>query len=204
MVDPGIVIAVTGVGAENIISSLVAGTNFGTVLIWAIVFGAFLKFVLTEVIGRWYMASGETILKGWHMLGRSTTWYFLIYLFVVTYVFGAAVTSTAALGVLPVSVWAVLHGLLGFVDRGYRLLRTLRADNEGSCGDKVRGDHTDRHPGHGLRWERSHLASSPGYRRADLSTRWLLSEGSAARSRSLRTRTGCASVAGGVSIEMVL
>ncbi len=104
------------------ISSLVAGTDFGTVLIWAIVFGAFLKFFLTEGIGRWYMASGETILKGWHMLGRGATWYFLIYLFIVTFVFGAAVTSTAALGVdamfpnvMPVSAWAALHGILGFV-----------------------------------------------------------------------------------------
>jgi len=104
------------------ISSLVAGTNFGTVLIWAIVIGAFLKFTLTEGIGRWYMASGETILKGWHMLGRGATWYFLIYLFIVTFVFGAAVTSTAALGldamfpdVLPIWVWAALQGVAGFV-----------------------------------------------------------------------------------------
>jgi hypothetical protein len=80
-----------------------------------------LKFTLTEGIGRWYMASGETILKGWHMLGRAATWYFLVYLFVVTFVFGAAVTSTAALGVdamfpnlLPVWAWAALHGVLGF------------------------------------------------------------------------------------------
>jgi hypothetical protein len=83
------------------ISSLVAGTNFGTVLIWAIVIGAFLKFTLTEGIGRWYMASGETILKGWHMLGRGATWYFLVYLFIVTFVFGepvALVIVCAALG----------------------------------------------------------------------------------------------------------
>jgi hypothetical protein len=118
----GIVIAVSGVGAGDMISSLVAGTDFGTVLIWAIVVGAFLKFVLTEGIGRWYMASGETILKGWHMLGRGATWYFLVCLFIVTFVFGAAVTSTAALGVdamfpnmLPVWAWAALHAILGFV-----------------------------------------------------------------------------------------
>ena len=122
LVGPGIVIAVTGVGAGDMISSLVAGTNYGTVLIWAIVIGAFLKFALTEGIGRWYMASGETILKGWHMLGRGATWYFLVYLLIVTFVFGAAVTSTAALGVaamfpnvLPVWAWAALHAILGFV-----------------------------------------------------------------------------------------
>ncbi len=122
LVGPGIVIAVTGVGAGDMISSLVAGTTFGTVLIWAIIVGAFLKFVLTEGIGRWYMASGETILKGWHMLGRGATGYFLVYLFIVTFVFGAAVTSTAALGVdamfpnvLSIWAWAALHGVLGFV-----------------------------------------------------------------------------------------
>jgi Mn2+/Fe2+ NRAMP family transporter len=122
LVGPGIVIAVTGVGAGDMISSLVAGASFGTILIWAIVVGALLKFALTEGIGRWYMASGETILKGWHMLGRGATWYFLVYLFVVTFVFGAAVTSTAALGVaamfpdlLPIWAWAALHGILGFV-----------------------------------------------------------------------------------------
>jgi Mn2+/Fe2+ NRAMP family transporter len=122
LVGPGIVIAVTGVGAGDMISSLVAGTDFGTVLIWAILIGAFLKFVLTEGIGRWYMASGETILRGWHMLGRGATWYFHLYLFIVTFVFGAAVTSTAALGVdamfpnlLRVWAWAALPGILGFV-----------------------------------------------------------------------------------------
>lgn len=63
-VGPGIVIAVTGVGAGDMVSSLVAGTDFGMVLIWAVVFGALLKWFLTEGIGRWYMASGETMLQG--------------------------------------------------------------------------------------------------------------------------------------------
>ena len=69
-VGPGIVIAVTGVGAGDMVSSLVAGTDFGMVLIWAVVFGALLKWFLTEGIGRWYMASGQTMLQGWHALGR--------------------------------------------------------------------------------------------------------------------------------------
>jgi Mn2+/Fe2+ NRAMP family transporter len=69
-VGPGIVIAVTGVGAGDMVSSLVAGTDFGMTLIWAVVLGALLKYFLTESIGRWYMASGQTILQGWHSLGR--------------------------------------------------------------------------------------------------------------------------------------
>ncbi len=68
-VGPGIVVAVTGVGAGDMITSLVAGTEFGTALMWAIVIGALLKYFLTEGIGRWYMASGQTILQGWHSIG---------------------------------------------------------------------------------------------------------------------------------------
>src|SRR3712207_1189234 len=74
-VGPGIVIAVTGVGAGDMVSSLVAGTDFGMVLIWAVILGALLKYFLTEGIGRWYMASRQTILQGWHSLGRVAIWF---------------------------------------------------------------------------------------------------------------------------------
>jgi Natural resistance-associated macrophage protein len=104
------------------VSSLVAGTDFGMVLIRAVVLGALLKYFLTEGIGRWYMASGKTILQGWRSLGRVAIWYFVVYLFVVTFVFGAAVTSTAALAtdaafpdLLPMWAWAALHGVAAFV-----------------------------------------------------------------------------------------
>jgi Mn2+/Fe2+ NRAMP family transporter len=106
---PGIVIAVTGVGAGDMVSSLVARAGFGMVLLWAVVLGAILKYFLTEGIGRWYMASGHII------------WYFVVYLFIVTFIFGAAVTSTAALavdaafpGVLPLWAWAALHSVAAF------------------------------------------------------------------------------------------
>lgn len=103
------------------VSSLVAGTDFGMVLLWAVVLGAILKYFLTEGIGRWYMASGQTILQGWRSLGRWAIWYFVIYLFIVTFVFGAAVASTAALavdaafpGVHPLWAWAALHSVAAF------------------------------------------------------------------------------------------
>ena len=39
LVGPGLVVAATGVGAGDMVSSLTAGTEYGTVLIWAIVLG---------------------------------------------------------------------------------------------------------------------------------------------------------------------
>ncbi|MGI9049722.1 MAG: Nramp family divalent metal transporter [Rubrobacteraceae bacterium] len=122
LVGPGLVIAATGVGAGDLISSLVAGTRFGTAFIWAIIIGALIKFSLVEGLGRLYMATGQTILQGWHSLGRPASGYFVVYLFLVTFVFGAAVNSAAALGVdamfpnvLPIWAWAVIHAVFGLV-----------------------------------------------------------------------------------------
>lgn len=123
VVGPGLVMAATGVGAGDMVSSLAAGTSFGTTLLWAILAGVLIKFTLTEGIGRWYMASGQTIVEGWHSLGRLASGYFVVYLLLATFVFGAAGPSASALavtamfpGVLPLWAWAVIHGFVfGFV-----------------------------------------------------------------------------------------
>lgn len=121
LVGPGLVMAATGVGAGDMVTSLVAGTRFGTALIWAVVVGAAIKLSLVEGMGRWYMATGETIIEGWHSIGRWASGYFVVYLVLVTFFFGAAVTSATALaaaamfpGVLPVWGWALIHGVAGF------------------------------------------------------------------------------------------
>jgi Mn2+/Fe2+ NRAMP family transporter len=119
---PGLVVAATGVGAGDMVSSLSAGTQFGTTLVWVIVLGALLKYVLTEGMGRWYMATGTTIIEGWKSLGLWASLYFGTYLLIVTFMFGAAGASAPALattamfpGVMPLWAWAVLHGVAGFV-----------------------------------------------------------------------------------------
>ena len=67
------------------------------------------------------MASGTTILEGWYSLGRIVRGYFVVYLFLLTFVFGAAVTSacglamSAMIGLLPVWAWAVIHGVVGML-----------------------------------------------------------------------------------------
>ena len=87
-----------------------------------IVIGALLKYFLTEGIGRWYMASGQTILQGWHSIGWWASGYFVVYLLIATFVFGAAISSTCALAigamfpdVMPLWAWAVLHAVAAFL-----------------------------------------------------------------------------------------
>lgn len=122
IVGPGLIIAATGVGAGDMVTSLVAGTRFGTVFIWAIILGALIKFSLVEGMGRWYMATGRTIVQGWHSISRFASGYFAVYLFLVMFFYGAAITSASALavnamfpGILPVWGWAVIHGVAGFL-----------------------------------------------------------------------------------------
>lgn len=57
--------AVSGIGASDIISATVGGATYGTTLLWALVLGAFFKFVLTEGLARWQLATGTTLLQGW-------------------------------------------------------------------------------------------------------------------------------------------
>ena len=122
LMGPGLVLAAGGVGAGDLVTSLVAGTRFGTTLIWVIVLGALIKLSLVEGLGRWYMATGTTILEGWHSISRWASGYFVVYLCLVIFFYGAAVTSAAALaaaamfpGVLPIWGWAVIHGVAGFI-----------------------------------------------------------------------------------------
>ena len=109
LIGPGLVVAAPGVGAGDMVSSLTAGTEFGTILIWAVILGAVLKFALTEGLGRWYMATRTTILEGWHSMGWWASIYFMVYLALVTFFFGAAAPSAS-----PLAMDAMFPGLMPF------------------------------------------------------------------------------------------
>jgi Mn2+/Fe2+ NRAMP family transporter len=120
-VGPGLVVAATGVGAADMVATLVAGSRFGYGLLWAVVLGVILKIILVEGVGRFTLATGKTIFEGWRSLGRWTTWYFGPYIMIWGFVYGATAMSSAALPlaavfpVLPLWAWAIIMGLLGFV-----------------------------------------------------------------------------------------
>ena len=65
LAGPGLVVAATGIGSGDVVSATVGGARYGVVLLWAIVAGAFFKFVLSEGIARWQLATGKTALEGW-------------------------------------------------------------------------------------------------------------------------------------------
>ena len=62
---PGIIMATSGIGASDIITATVGGATHGLALLWALMLGVFFKFVLSEGLARWQLATGSTALEGW-------------------------------------------------------------------------------------------------------------------------------------------
>ena len=136
IVGPGLIAAATGVGAGDLVATLVAGSRFGYTLLWAAVLGCVLKIVLVEGTGRWTLSTGRTIFQGWRSLGRWTTWYFGPYIVLWGFVYGAAAMSSTALPLaalfpgVPLNVFAVGAGLLGLAlvwGGRYQVLEKLMA-----------------------------------------------------------------------------
>lgn len=119
LVGPGLMAAATGVGAADLVATLIAGSRFGYLLLWAAIVGCVLKIVLVEGVGRYYLATGKTIFQGWRTLGGWTTVYFAIYVVIWGFVYGASAMSSTALPLaalfpdVDLKVFAVASGLLG-------------------------------------------------------------------------------------------
>lgn len=57
--------ATSGIGASDMVAATAAGAQYGSALLWALVLGAGCKFVLSEGLARWQLATGSTVLEGW-------------------------------------------------------------------------------------------------------------------------------------------
>lgn len=120
-IGPGLVAAATGVGAGDLVATMVAGASFGTVLLWAAIAGTLVKLALGEAVGRWHLASGATMLDGWRRLGRWATVFFGVYIVIWGFVYGATAMSAVGLpmnalfGGLSVRWWGILAGIAGLV-----------------------------------------------------------------------------------------
>jgi Mn2+/Fe2+ NRAMP family transporter len=140
MLGPGVLLAATGVGGGDLATATFVGGMLGTAILWAIVFGAFLKFVVTEGLTRWQLATGTTFLEGVAVrLGPVAIWLFLPYLLLWSFFVGAAMMSACGVtlhAILPVFesaetgkiVFGIASGLAGVTlvwRGGYALFEQL-------------------------------------------------------------------------------
>ncbi|MEM7191360.1 MAG: Nramp family divalent metal transporter [Pseudomonadota bacterium] len=94
LIGPGLLLAATGVGAGDLATGSFVGGLLGTAVLWAVLVGAFFKFVVTEGLARWQLATGETLLEGVaRRVGRWTVFLFLPYLLLWSFFVGSALMS---------------------------------------------------------------------------------------------------------------
>ncbi len=122
----GLVVAATGVGAGDLITASLAGSEIGLALLWAALAGAVLKWVLNEGIARWQMATSTTLLEGWVThFGGVVHWIFFAYFLIWSFIVAGALINAcgvAGAGLLPVGspgasriVWGIVHSIAGLI-----------------------------------------------------------------------------------------
>ncbi len=127
IIGAGLLVAATGVGAGDLATATFSGSQLGVAVLWAVVFGAFMKFVLNEGLARWQVATNSTLLHGCSThLGTPFRIVFLVYLLAWSFFVGSALISAcgvAAHALLPVFdspvhgkiVFGILHSGLGIL-----------------------------------------------------------------------------------------
>jgi Mn2+/Fe2+ NRAMP family transporter len=135
---PGLVLAAAGIGAGDVVVASVTGIRFGPTLLWAVACTAALKFVLTEALARWQLATGETVVRAWATrLPRWVAGLFGAYLLFWTFMVGASLSSACGLagvsltGFGSVPGWGAAHAavaaLLVAGNRYARFQRLMKA-----------------------------------------------------------------------------
>jgi Mn2+/Fe2+ NRAMP family transporter len=140
IVGPGLLVAATGVGAGDLATASLSGSYLGTAIIWAAVLGAFLKFVVTEGLARWQLATGDTLLEGVvRHFGPIAGWLFLPYFMFWSFFVASAmmngccvalhamfpVFDDAATGKIVFGALASIVGLWLAFEGGYKLFEKV-------------------------------------------------------------------------------
>jgi len=95
---PGFLVAATGVGAGDLATASLSGSLLGVAILWAVVAGGFMKFILTEGLARWQLATGQTFLEGVaYRLGKIIGWLFLPYLLLWSFFVGSALMGACGI-----------------------------------------------------------------------------------------------------------
>ncbi len=140
LLGPGILVAATGVGAGDLATATFTGNALGVTVLWAVVLGAGIKYVLNEGLARWQLATGQTLLEGavTH-IGLPFQAFFLVYLVFWSFFVGSALISACGVAghaLLPVFgtaetgkvVFGVIHSAAGVILAyygGYKLFEKV-------------------------------------------------------------------------------
>jgi Mn2+/Fe2+ NRAMP family transporter len=97
---PGMVLAVTSVGAGDMVTTLNGSSTYGMALVWTIVLGVVLKFAITEAVGRLQLSSGRTMLAQMSdIAGPVLPVVFMLFMVVIGLFYGAGLSTVTAIAI---------------------------------------------------------------------------------------------------------
>jgi len=136
LIGPGLLVAATGVGAGDLATGALAGARLGPAVLWAVLVGAAIKYLLNEGLARWQLATDMTVLEGTRRhLGRVPVLIFFVFLCFWSFFVGAALMSAcgiAAAALVPLTgdlvrdkqIYGIVHSGLAVLlvfQGGFRL-----------------------------------------------------------------------------------
>lgn len=120
---PGLMFAGAAIGVSHLVQSTRAGADFGFGLLWALFFINIIKYPFFQFGPKYTSATGESLLDGYHKLGKPILWiYFLLNLATMFTIQTAVTIVTAGLAStlfgfnLPIEWWAfIVLGICFFI-----------------------------------------------------------------------------------------
>lgn len=97
---PGMVLAVTSVGAGDMVTTLNGSSQYGMALTWTVVLGLLIKYALTEAVGRLQLSSRRTLISQMGDISRALPVVILLFMVVIGLFYGAGLSAVAAIAVV--------------------------------------------------------------------------------------------------------
>ena len=112
---PGIVVALTWLGAGDLVDSAVAGGHYGYSLMWAMVIALFVRFAFVSIIAKYQLCNqhGESVMAGLRRVHPWLPWFvgliglMFVHIYGSYMVKGTGEASARLLGLLPAWAWSV-------------------------------------------------------------------------------------------------
>lgn len=137
---PGMLVAATGVGAGDLATASFTGSQLGLGILWAVVVGGILKFVLTEGLARWQLVTGQTLIQGVATHFSFAGWLFVPYFLVWSFFVASALMSACGVTLHAIAplfdrstdkvIYAVISSIVGYIlvmAGGFRLFEKVMA-----------------------------------------------------------------------------
>ena len=124
---PGLLIAATGVGAGDLATATMTGAHLGAAALWAVLVGAFFKYIVTIGLAKWQLVTGQSILEGAiRHVGRWLILPLTPYLLLWTFFVGSALMSACGVTLHAILPWfddpargkvifGLFHSVLGLI-----------------------------------------------------------------------------------------